>query len=130
METWTLGLQRRKTGYIITGSADRRITYWDLSGKIERSVVLSGLEPGTEQPVFRTERGSIDTGILHMESSLRGSGPRPAQRTSLISGHQHQLLRAHQDCITSLACLDSPFRGALVSGDRSGTIKVFRVDGD
>jgi phosphoinositide-3-kinase, regulatory subunit 4 len=42
-----------KTGYIITGSADRRITYWDLSGKIERSVVLSGLEPGTEQPVFR-----------------------------------------------------------------------------
>ncbi|KAF9516566.1 hypothetical protein BS47DRAFT_1371689 [Hydnum rufescens UP504] len=123
-----------KTGYIITGSADRRITYWDLSGKIERSVVLSGLEPGTEQPVFRQVNiltlVKYSTYAAAQNRTLRGSGPRPAQRTSLISGHQHQLLRAHQDCITALACLDSPFRGALVSGDRSGTIKVFRVDGD
>ena len=46
-------LPEEKSGYLITGSADRRITYWDLSGKIERSFVLSGLDAGTEQPVFR-----------------------------------------------------------------------------
>jgi phosphoinositide-3-kinase regulatory subunit 4 len=46
----------------------------------------------------------------------------------MISTHQQQLHKSHQDCVTALALLDSPFRGCVVSGDRSGTIKVLRVD--
>ena len=44
-------------------------------------------------------------------------------------GHQPSLLRAHQDTITAVACLDSPFRGGIVSADRAGVIKVWRVEG-
>jgi phosphoinositide-3-kinase regulatory subunit 4 len=48
----------------------------------------------------------------------------------VISSQQQQIHRTHQDIITALALLDSPFRGCIISGDRSGTIKVFRVDQD
>ena len=38
-------------------------------------------------------------------------------------------MRGHQDTVTALACIDSPFRGGIVSGDRSGAVKVWRVEG-
>ena len=41
-------------GFIITGSADRRITFWDLKGGDGRSFVISGLEAGAEAPIFRS----------------------------------------------------------------------------
>jgi len=53
---------------------------------------------------------------------------RPAQRISLIAHNQQNLLKNHQDVITSLICIDLPFRGGIVSGDRAGVIKVWRVD--
>ena len=51
------------------------------------------------------------------------------QRASLILGYQSNLLRAHQDCVRAVACLDAPFRGGILTGDRSGVIKVWRVEG-
>jgi phosphoinositide-3-kinase regulatory subunit 4 len=47
---------------------------------------------------------------------------------SLITNSQQRLLKFHQDVITALACIDSPFRGGIVSGDRSGVIKVWKVE--
>jgi phosphoinositide-3-kinase regulatory subunit 4 len=47
----------------------------------------------------------------------------------LLSSNQQNLLRPHQDTITALACIDSPFRCGIISGDRAGGIKVWRVDG-
>lgn len=47
---------------------------------------------------------------------------------SLIAHNQQNLLRNHQDIITATVCIDSPFRGGLVSGDRAGVIKVWRID--
>lgn len=47
---------------------------------------------------------------------------------SLINNSQQNLNKGHQDTITALACIDSPFRGGIVSGDRAGVIKVWRVD--
>ena len=55
-------------------------------------------------------------------------GSRPSQRISLISQHQQNLLKSHQDVVTALACIDAPFRGGIVSGDRAGVVKVWRVD--
>jgi phosphoinositide-3-kinase regulatory subunit 4 len=54
---------------------------------------------------------------------------RPPQRLSLITNNQQNLLKAHQDCITSLLSIESPFRGGVISGDRAGVIKVWRIDG-
>ncbi|KAF8336386.1 uncharacterized protein EI90DRAFT_3144677 [Cantharellus anzutake] len=120
-----------RRGFIITGSADRRITYWDLKGGTDRSFVISGLESGAESPVFSVGRNPLDGSLTHMETRLpEPVNSQPSQRTALISSNQQHLLRGHQDCITALACLGSPFRGSLISGDRSGVIKVFRIDMD
>ncbi len=81
--------------------------------------------------VHSIERNSIDGSATHVQT--RRSEPvnfQPSQRTALISSHQQHLARGHQDCITALACLDSPFRGGLISGDRAGVIKVFKIDMD
>ena len=50
------------------------------------------------------------------------------QRISLITNSQQNLLKGHQDVVTAIACIDSPFRGGIVSGDRAGVIKVWRVE--
>jgi phosphoinositide-3-kinase, regulatory subunit 4 len=67
----------------------------------------------------------IETWPLQGASSQSG---RAQQRMSLINHTQHQLLNSHQDVITALICIDSPFRCGIVSGDRTGVIKVWRVD--
>jgi len=62
-------------------------------------------------------------------TSSQSQGNRPPQRMSLITNNQQNLLKAHQDSVTTLACIDSPFRGGVVSGDRAGVIKVWRIEG-
>ena len=79
---------------------------------------------------------ALNTGtVAHVELSSRHGGlqfgnqnQRAASRTNLITHHQQNLLKAHQDCITALACIDSPFRGGIISGDRAGVVKVWRVE--
>ncbi|ESK97721.1 phosphoinositide 3-kinase regulatory subunit 4 [Moniliophthora roreri MCA 2997] len=116
-------------GFVITGSDDRKIRLWDL-GKIERSTVLCGSDTEHERPSYSSvTNGSVAT---HVEAwPLQGTGSqsnRPQQRMSLISHTQHNLLNSHQDIITALICIDSPFRCGIISGDRTGVIKVWRVD--
>ena len=37
-------------------------------------------------------------------------------------------VKGHQDTMTTLARIDSPFRGGLVGGDRAGVIKENSID--
>jgi len=62
-------------------------------------------------------------------TSGQSQNNRPPQRMNLITNNQQNLLKAHQDSITALVCIDSPFRGGVVSGDRAGVIKVWRIEG-
>ncbi|KAG7095893.1 hypothetical protein E1B28_006581 [Marasmius oreades] len=116
-------------GFMITGSEDRKIRLWDL-GKIERSSVLCGLDAEQERPAYSSL--TTDTACTHLETwPTTGSSAqsnRPQQRMSLITHTQQDLLKSHQDVITALVCIDSPFRCGIVSGDRAGVIKVWRVD--
>lgn len=43
---------RSSRGFILSGSEDRKIRFWDL-GKIDRSAILSGTENESERPVYR-----------------------------------------------------------------------------
>jgi len=137
-------------GFMITGSENRLIRLWDL-GKVENTMIVSGFEAEHDKPTFRyvrfpiflypvfdyrfysTVRETSGPASVHVEtwvtSSTTGNqGGRPPQRMSLITNHQQNLLKSHQDVITSLACIDSPFRGGIVSGDRAGVIKVWRIE--
>jgi phosphoinositide-3-kinase regulatory subunit 4 len=140
-------------GYLISGGEDRKIRLWDLA-KVERSLVVSGLEGEGERPSFKCVHLTLHLSLTSLSyarlfarrrtlrtptetSSYIESTPststsllslQPAHRTSLITSHQQQLLKAHRDCITALACIDAPFRCGIVSGDRSGVLKVFRVE--
>ncbi|KAN0103594.1 ARM repeat-containing protein [Russula decolorans] len=120
-------------GFTVSGSEDRKLTLWDL-GKIERTAILSGAELENEKPSYSSTSSSSSSTTSFVEtwtSSAQASSQqnRPPQRMMLLSNNQQNLLRPHQDTITALACIDSPFRCGIVSGDRAGGIKVWRVDG-
>ncbi|KAJ8472505.1 hypothetical protein ONZ45_g16629 [Pleurotus djamor] len=116
-------------GFIISGSEDRKIRLWDLT-KLERTFIISGLESENESDKPSYSSTSSGTASMHTEtwSTPVSSSNRPAQRISLITQNQQTLLKAHQDVVTALLCIDSPFKGGIVSGDRSGTIKVWKVE--
>ncbi|KIJ39363.1 hypothetical protein M422DRAFT_257980 [Sphaerobolus stellatus SS14] len=120
-------------GFIITGSEDRRIRLWDLT-HIERSVTLSGSDVESDKTSFAMVKSGDNEPVAYVETLNKRDGfqsnqnQRVVSRTNTISHHQQSLLRAHQDCITALACLDSPFRGSIISGDRTGLVKVWRVE--
>ncbi|KAH8119146.1 hypothetical protein DFH11DRAFT_1838620 [Phellopilus nigrolimitatus] len=125
-----------KGGFLVVGSEDCSIKLLDLE-TYERSAVLVDRDDERERAVFSTipasSEGAGTTTTLHIETpspNLLQLAPGAAgQRSSLITGHQASLLKAHQDCVTAVACIDSPFRGGIVTGDRAGVIKVWRVDG-
>ncbi|KAH9994556.1 ARM repeat-containing protein [Russula compacta] len=120
-------------GFMASGSEDRKLTLWDL-GKVERTAVLSGAELENEKPTYSSTLSSSGSTTSYVETwmtSAQASNQqnRPPQRMMLLSNSQQNLLRPHQDTITALVCIDSPFRCGIVSGDRAGGIKVWRVDG-
>ncbi|KAI6038614.1 hypothetical protein EDC04DRAFT_2896147 [Pisolithus marmoratus] len=121
----------RSRGFMLSGSEDRRIRLWDLS-KLERTTVLVSPEDEPDKPVYSAVRSSDETVTANVETWVHSptssnQNNRAAQRMSTITHNQQNLLRAHHDIITTLACIDSPFRGGIVSGDRAGVIKVWRV---
>jgi len=116
-------------GYMITGSEDSKIRFWDL-GKFEKTTVLSGLELDHEKPWYNTNTSNGVTTYVETCPRLPASSStnRPPQRISLITNSQQNLLKGHQDVVSVIACIDSPFRGGIISGDRAGVIKVWRVE--
>ncbi|QSZ34264.1 hypothetical protein DSL72_005854 [Monilinia vaccinii-corymbosi] len=135
-----------KYGFIITGSSDRKIRFWDLS-QVESSVVVSGLETDELKPSYTS---SHPTPILTLnnervprqtptapnagtrdrdkdggksEGISKGNGKAP--RSTVISLQGQKLLRAHLDSILDVALLESPY-GMMVSVDRGGVIFVFQ----
>ncbi|KAI0342433.1 ARM repeat-containing protein [Trametopsis cervina] len=118
-------------GFVICGSEDRKIRLLDLS-RVERSAVLSSPEGDNEKPTYSTHASS-GSATTYAETwaanPATSQSNRPAQRLSLVTQNQQNLLKAHQDTVTAIACIDSPFRGGIVSGDRAGVLKVWRVEG-
>ena len=138
----------RNRGFMVSGSEDRRVRLWDVS-RVERTSVLVSAEPEHERPSYRcvvvnrvgwsrpdtacsTVRSSSGAVTSYVETwvespSTTNQNNRAPQRMSMITHHQQNLLKSHQDIVTALACIDAPFRGGVVSGDRAGVLKVWRV---
>ncbi|TFK75636.1 ARM repeat-containing protein [Pluteus cervinus] len=114
-------------GFMIGGSEDRKLRLWDI-GRVERSTVLSGLESENDKPVYSTQTAETASTFVETWPPNAAHSNRAPQRMSLITHTQQNLLKSHQDVISALACIDAPFRGGIISGDRAGSIKVWRVD--
>lgn len=54
----------------------------------------------------------------------------PKSTNSAALGYAHAVTKPHLDGITALTTFETPYSGALMiaSGDRSGVIKVWRLD--
>jgi len=122
-----------ETGWIVSGGEDRKLRFWDL-GNVERSCIICGAEEGDEKPTYSSgkatamaeESSTTVTWTTYTEArqQTKNTSSNKSQRAQLIAHNQQTLLRAHQDAIQSLALLELPFR-CIVSGDRSGVIKVW-----
>lgn len=60
--------------------------------------------------------------------------PNPSRPATAPSRHagvaQHtQPLRPHYDAIAALSAVETPFSSCVISGDRSGIVKVWRMEG-
>ena len=135
-------------GFFLTGGADRKVRFWDLS-RVENSDVISGLDVDENRPVYVSNQigGTL---AMHVEQSgdaalvkdgRKGSGARPKKgsagggdkglrqrphsRSTVISRQQQALLRRHLDVVLDVAFLGFPVE-MVVSGDRAGVIYVFR----
>lgn len=126
-----------RSGFILSAGGDRKIRFWDL-GRIESSMVVSGLDAEETRPTFttshatpgltvNTERAPVpgptapNAGTGGKTSSKKSRQP----RSTVISMQQQQLLRSHLDSINDIAVLENPY-GMTVSVDRSGIIYVFQ----
>ncbi|KAH7106720.1 ARM repeat-containing protein [Auriculariales sp. MPI-PUGE-AT-0066] len=121
-------------GYLITGSEDKKLRFWDLA-RIEKSTVLSAPPTDDDRPMFGTLRAGPEGLTTHLETAApqggsTSSATKARKSSNVINQHQYTLLKAHQDCITAVACFDVPFKGGIVTGDRSGVLKIFRMDVD
>lgn len=133
-----------KSTFFITGGADKKIRFWDMS-HVENSLVISGLEAEETKPVYVTEHLSGGLAV-NIEKSVRpapgtrtfskestkkemGNGGSAAAarppRSTVISLQQQQLLRSHLDSVLDVKMLEVPY-GMVVSVDRSGVVFVFQ----
>lgn len=141
-----------KCGFLISGGADRKVRFWDLSHS-DASMIVSAPDlmsdgPGasvkpryevtnpTPSLTITTEwlpgsGSSAATPGRTGSSSNKGNGgatgggaARPS-RSTVISLQQQQLLKSHMDMILDVAVLEAPY-GMTISVDRGGMIYVFQ----
>lgn len=131
------GQEGSKCGFLISGGADRKVRFWDVTHS-DASMIVSGLDmfpdgvslkPRYETthptpPLAVTTEWLPNSGIQASDSKKRASSGRPP-RSTLISLQQQQLLKTHLDSILDVAILEFPY-GMTVSVDRGGMIYVFQ----
>ncbi|CAE6379670.1 unnamed protein product [Rhizoctonia solani] len=122
---------KTRGGMLLIGTEARRIHLWDLS-KLEKSVVLSGLDAEQGPPFYHTHtpepQGVVTHTVTFPHPSAAPAQNRGQSRSTLTAQHHQTVMKGHTDAITALACVDLPFKGGIVSGDASGALKVFKME--
>ncbi|ORY34315.1 hypothetical protein BCR39DRAFT_556705 [Naematelia encephala] len=108
-------------GWMITAGEDRVVRYWDLVKPTEGFVICGS--PKEKDVSFKQGSTSIPTLFYTLPISHRQS---LNANTSLS---QRQPLRPHYDAISALGVVETPFSSCVISADRSGVIKVWRMEG-
>ncbi|KAG8692735.1 Serine/threonine-protein kinase, partial [Ceratobasidium sp. 394] len=131
LEAGKTGTDKSRGGLLLAGTESRRIQLWDLA-KIEKSAVLSGLDTEQGPPQYRIHApesiGVTAYTAIFPDSNLPPAPARGQTRSGLTAQHHQTVMKGHTDSITTLACIDTPFKGGIVSGDAAGAIKVFKME--
>ena len=109
------------SGWAITAGEDRAIRYWDLV-KASESFVVTGSPKELDVNFKQSSTTPIE--FYTVSNTHRQS----TDRQNAINRNQ-QPLRPHYDAICALGAVETPFSSCIVSGDRSGVIKVWRMEG-
>ncbi|WOO86061.1 Phosphoinositide 3-kinase regulatory subunit 4 [Vanrija pseudolonga] len=134
------GAGAQRPGWMVTAGDDRVIRYWDLSRPSDGFVICgsqrekdvgfkaSPTAAGSSNPqLYYTLPNSKSTpGGLASSPDVPGPG---VPRSAHAANQQRQPLRPHYDSVCALGVVETPFSSCIVSADRSGVIKVWRMEG-
>ncbi|ODQ67089.1 WD40 repeat-like protein [Nadsonia fulvescens var. elongata DSM 6958] len=122
-------LEYSRRSFLISAGSDKITRLWDMSN-IEASTIVNGLVTGAGKPIytvsFPTSSMTFNTERLYVPHHKENEAKRPGKlpRASIISTEQRNNMRNHRDTIMDAVLLLSPYK-MIVTGDRSGVIKVF-----
>ncbi|KAK4685355.1 phosphoinositide-3-kinase, regulatory subunit 4, partial [Tremellales sp. Uapishka_1] len=109
-----LGSGTQGQGWMISCGQDRVVRYWDLA-KPTLGFVICG-SPKDKDVVFKKSPDGTPH-VVYTQPSTREKR------------NKDQPLRPHYDSICTLGILETPFSSCVVTGDRSGILKVWRMEG-
>lgn len=112
-------------GWMVTAGDDRVVRYWDLV-KAQESFIVCGSQKDRDVTFkqITTEPVQYYTmPITHRQPPAAG----PDRHAGVVQ--QRQPLRPHYDAIAALGAIETPFSSCVISGDRSGIVKVWRMEG-
>lgn len=108
-------------GYMVTAGEDRVVRFWDL-GNPTAGFVICGSQREKEV-TFNTRPGGPQLFYTMPSASKQPSDPRHAGVAS-----SRQPLRPHYDTVCALGVVETPFSSCVISADRSGVVKVWRLE--
>ncbi|WVF66213.1 hypothetical protein IAT40_000953 [Kwoniella sp. CBS 6097] len=107
-------------GWMVSAGEDRVVRYWDLV-KVQDGFVICGSQK-EKDVAFKQTNNSDPTHIYTLQNVHR-------HNTVPTRDKERQPLRPHYDAICKLGTVETPFSSCVISGDRSGIIKVWRMEG-
>jgi phosphoinositide-3-kinase regulatory subunit 4 len=124
-------------GYLIIAGEDRIVRYFDLSRPSDGMIICGSSKE--KDVVFKS--GTIDGVAVNYtipksadkKTGARVSGGSAAEERARLEAVRETLgrqpLRPHYDAICALGTVETGVSSCVISGDRSGVVKVWRVDG-
>ncbi|ODO02045.1 VPS15 protein kinase [Cryptococcus wingfieldii CBS 7118] len=110
-----------RQGWMISAGEDRAVRYWDLV-KVQGGFVVCGSQKEKDVTFRQTADAARPTMFYTLPNVHRQGQPIPRDK-------EKQVLRPHYDAIAKLGTLETPFSSCVISGDRSGVVKVWRMEG-
>ncbi|WWC85771.1 uncharacterized protein L201_000637 [Kwoniella dendrophila CBS 6074] len=107
-------------GWMVTAGEDRVVRYWDLV-KVSDGFVICGSSK-EKDVTFKQSNNSSPSHIYTLPNVHRQPNVPTRER-------ERQPLRPHYDAICKLGTVETPFSSCVISGDRSGVVKVWRMEG-
>ncbi|EIW67963.1 hypothetical protein TREMEDRAFT_44965 [Tremella mesenterica DSM 1558] len=109
-------------GYLVTAGDDRIVRYWDLLRPNEGFVICGSAKE--KEALFKQVTHTPAPAIYFTHPS---SNRQPSDRHAVLT--HRQPLRPHYDAICALGAVETSFSSCVITGDRSGLIKVWRLEG-